>query len=601
MAAQVVSAAVATSYTFFFVDDFLLLDQARKEPFTLSYLRQGLFEHFSPVSRLLDKLLVVISPGSFVLAHGIELALYAAALIAFAFVIRVILGNTWTAFVACLLFGQSIFLMRLLNWWTATANILPSTIFMLLALGCYLRWLQTRSRVVLAGSLVAYAWALLDYETAILFPAYVAVVRLLVMERISARAWLAALWAERAAWVGYVVLAGAAAVNYYGYYYQPLAHRPSLRALGNFAVQALPGTFVPALFGIKYPEGPASHALTYALTAAVFVVVLGVTMYLRPRAWRCVVAFVIVFIVTMLPLGLARIDEFGVGVGRVIYYQQSLQFMFLVLAAYAVSPRWGGRRAAGGERTRRRWPHARHAALAGAAAAAAVYAALLITSLRAMSAASWQPLQAGAYVRAYLASDRRVEAATGKEPVLVDLTVPRRLMPRLLWPYTTYGLYLGLVNPAIRVDRIDRPLYIVSPAGVLVPTRYVPIVRGLIARASIGAIPGEAGPSRRDRSGCAPAGSAGGWLRVPLAHTRSVSATTYAIRVRFHLTGGSRVPIDALLAHGGPQHLRITNLISAGGGEVVALTFGGRIRALAFNLPPRACVTAVSVGVLSNA
>jgi len=47
---QVAVAAALTSYSFFFVDDFLFMGQARSQPFDLTYLRETLFEHFSPIA-----------------------------------------------------------------------------------------------------------------------------------------------------------------------------------------------------------------------------------------------------------------------------------------------------------------------------------------------------------------------------------------------------------------------------------------------------------------------------------------------------------------------------------------------------------------------
>ncbi|HVA19029.1 MAG TPA: hypothetical protein VMU55_02520, partial [Solirubrobacteraceae bacterium] len=389
MAAQVVSAAALTSYTFFFVDDFLFLEQARTQSFGLSYLRENLFEHFSPISRVLDKLLVAVAPGSFALAHGIQLALYAGVLIAFALVVRGILANSWSAFALTVIFGQSIFLMRLLNWWTATANILPSTICMLLALGCYLRWRETGSRKLLAACLAAYALSLLDYETAILWPAYVAAISLLVLERrLGPRGWLATLWRERWAWTGFLILDAAAVVNYYANYYYPAA-RPSLSSVASYLEIALFETFIPALVGIKYPVAPGRHPVVIAAAAIAVGVGVAVTLYLRPRAWRCLLAFVLVFAVTMLPVALTRIHEYGVSVGHVIYYQQSLQFMFLILAAFAISPRWSGRRTGSVFRTVPRLLESRalsrRALAAGGTVAVAAYAALLLQSLSAMA------------------------------------------------------------------------------------------------------------------------------------------------------------------------------------------------------------------------
>ena len=73
---------------------------------------------------------------------------------------------------------------------------------MLLALWCYLRWREVGSRTLLVGSFAAYALSLLDYETAILFPAYLALVSGLVLERRPGAAALdgAGVGRERWAW-----------------------------------------------------------------------------------------------------------------------------------------------------------------------------------------------------------------------------------------------------------------------------------------------------------------------------------------------------------------------------------------------------------------
>ena len=169
---------------------------------------------------------------------------------------RAILGNGWAAFALTIIFGQSIFLLRLLNWWTATANILPSSVGMLFAFWCYLRWRESGSRKLLVGSFAAFAVSLLDYETAILFPAYLALVSGLVLERRPGiRSWVALVRRERWAWTGYIVLDVAALINFYSFYYSPTA-RPSLHAIGSYLLVALFETFVPALVGIKYPANP---------------------------------------------------------------------------------------------------------------------------------------------------------------------------------------------------------------------------------------------------------------------------------------------------------------------------------------------------------
>jgi hypothetical protein len=75
IALQVASAAIVTSYTYFFVDDFLFLRQAQLEHFGQLYLREPLFEHFSPVSRVLDSVVVNLDPAGWTLAHALQLGL----------------------------------------------------------------------------------------------------------------------------------------------------------------------------------------------------------------------------------------------------------------------------------------------------------------------------------------------------------------------------------------------------------------------------------------------------------------------------------------------------------------------------------------------
>jgi hypothetical protein len=596
LAAQVGLAAAATSYTFFFLDDLLFLDQARTQTLSVGYLREQLFEHFSPMSRLLDKLLVAVAPGSFALAQAIELALYGAALLAIAFVARTILGNGWRAFAITVAFGQSVFLFRLLNWWTATANILPSTILTLVALGCYLRWREGRSRAMLAASLVAYGLAMLDYELAILLPIYAALIRLIVIERRPGpRAWLRALSDERAAWAGYLVLAMLAVVNYYVSYYRAGNSRghTSLHAFGAFVVTALVDTFIPALAGIKYAVAPTAHVAAVTAATVVFVIAVGVTVWLRPRAWRCVLAFALVFLLTMAPAGLTKVGEFGPSTGHVLYYQQSVQFMFLVLAAFALSERWSGKRP-----IRSIGRTGQRIAALTAAAATVTYAVLLVSSVREMSAASWQPLDDRAYVSTFLASVRRVEARTGTAPALVDLTVPPPRMPRELWPINSDDVFFGLFDPALAVDRIAPTVYTVARTGALVPRRFDTLALGQMSRAKAAASPGTPA-SRHAVDGC-PAPSGDGWVRVPLAHTVDTTGIYAAARIRFRGVPATPVLMFAVMAARGRtvQLGPTSRLVPPRAGELIPLRVEGRVRALAFDPPRGVCVRSVAVGRL---
>jgi hypothetical protein len=624
---QVIGAALLTGYTFFFVDDFLFMEQARTESFGVSYLREPLFEHFSPISRALDTALVELAPGSFVLAHGFELALYAAALIAFALVMSAILGNGWSAFAFTLGFGQSIFLMRLLNWWTATANILPATVFVLLTLACYLRWRERGSWMLLVASFATFALALLDYETAMLFPAYLAVISLLVLERdLGPRGWLATLWRERWAWAGYLALEGVALWNYYTYYYYP-AVRPSLGELLHYSAIALFQAFIPSLAGVQYPEGSSGHTPMFVLAAIAVGAIVAVTLYLRPRAWRCLVGFVAVFLISMLPVGLNRIAQFGVEAGRVLYYEQSLQFMSLVLAAFAVSSRWSGRRESSAQRASRlarlrpallarlrgslrtRARPSRSAVGVAAAAAIALYATLYVTSVRSMSDASWRPLQASAFVSRYLSSDRQVAAAIGHQPVLVGVQVPKYLLSKHLFPYNSYSEFFALFNSRLRVNDLASRWYVVDESGELLPVVLAPLASGALERASVTVHEGHGAATAADRAhsfACSAAQGGRSTLEVPLSSVQQLgpqgSGLPYALAVRFRMPRRSPVTVGVSAVPGGASHTSVRQVWDGGsGGELIPLRLAGEVGDVDFRLPAGACVTGLELGRLRYA
>jgi hypothetical protein len=612
---QVAIAMWLTSYMYFVVDDFMFLQQARTEPFGWLYLREPLFEHFSPITRLLNTILVHVAPGDFAVAHGIQLALYALAVAAFALTARTILGNSWTALALTCIFGQSLFLMRVLMWWTATANILPATGLGLLAFSGYLRWRKSGSSAWLAVSIVAFALALLDYETAILFPVYLGVVRLLVLEdRLDPRAWWAALWRERAAWLSYAALDALALINYLTGYYSPVAHPPAID-LARFLKIALIETFVPALMGISNARLPSdAHPVYVAAQTPVVgaawllaIVAVAITLYLRPRVWRCLAAFIVIFLMTVTPVGLNRISMFGLSVGAELYYQQSAQYMFLVLTALALSPEWGGRRAPEGTRdrrlTRRRFPTTLLAA--GGAAAVAAYGTLFVMSVEAVAAGAHEPRWAHSYVATFQGSVERVRATTHREPVLLDLRVPVRIMPPAFGLYDRYSQFFPITHPGLRIDEIADPAYALDDSGLLVPVRFSESAQGVLRSASVSATDGSgtaAAPHPNGSTACVPSGRTLSRLHVPLSASQYVMARPgklpYGIRVRYRMPHRAAVPVILVNATVLAPDLGVDHLWGAGdGGELAPLIMDQRVDELAFDLPPGSCVSDLSIGV----
>ncbi len=602
IAVQVVFAALLTSYTFFFFDDFLFLQQARTQGFGWGYLSESMFEHFSPIARLLNKIVVDIGPSGFGFAHALQLILYCCAALAMAFVVRTILGRTWTALALTILFGQSVFLMRLLTWWTATGNLLPATVFVLLAIGCYVRWWDSRQRWWLVGSIASFVGGLLDYETAMLFPLFLLLIRLLVLEdSLDPRVWIRELWRERWLWLTLVALDAAALVNFYTKYYIQMP-RPTPGQVLHFAEIALVQTFIPALLGVSRTPTPGTGAVVAAVL--LFCVLVALTLYLRPRGWRCLLGALISFLAALLPVGINRIRRYGVYDGAELYYQQAAQFMFFVFCAFALSTRWGGRR----ERPLRR-PHPRILTAVGAAAAVA-YGFLYVGSVHAVANAYWEPHTSRGYFHHFSASVERVRRSTGREPNLIDTTVWTNVMAANFYPFNRYSQFFPFLSPGLRYDDPSAPAYVVSLTGQLVPVRLKPIAGARLRRSTVSNITDtDSRPARLEQGGvCVPPGRVKR-LHVPLSATRSLTvappALPYAVEVSYRLPvrtnvvltaaepGGSPVVLDDQAHYWGPG--RVTGLTPV---ESQALA-GRPVRAgqIDINLPGGSCVTKLILGV----
>jgi hypothetical protein len=604
---QVASAAVITSYTYFFVDDFLFLRQAQVEHFGQLYLREPLFEHFSPVSRVLDTLVVTIDPAGWALAHGMQLGLYAAAIAAFALLLAELGGAGWPAFALTVLFGQSVFLMRLLNWWTATANILPATIGLILVLAGYLKWRRSRSVPWLLVAFAGFALALLDYEMAMFVPFYLLAITLLVLEdSLSPRAWVATLWRERPAWIGFGVLEILALINFFHRYYFPMK-KPPLGPVLHYMEIAFVQTFVPALFGIRNPQVAlgAGHWPIVVVVWIVAAAAVAYTLYTRPRAWRSLLAFLLVFVITLLPVGLNRVRLFGVNFGAELYYQQSIQVMFFVFACFAVSPRWGVRPLP--ERLRRlgalspaRLGTRRLLAIGGVAVA--IYGGLFVVSMVSMRRHTLEPIAAKNYVRTFHASLARFTAATGDRPVLVDLPVTPGLMPAAFLPYNLYSGYLRVVTEHLRFADIADPSYVLDPAGHLLPLTFVALAHGETARAFVTPVSGGArlpATLRSRTEACMPAGP-GLALRVPLSSTHQIpppGGLPYAVRVTYRSTAKNTVPVllgnrDGIAAGESVPHV----WPRGAGADTASLSLPARVSDVGFEAAAGTCVTHVSFG-----
>ena len=190
--------------------------------------------------------------------------------------------------------------------------------------------------------------------------------------------------------------------------------------------------------------------------------------------------------------------------------------------------------------------------------------------------------------------------------MLIDLDVPTLELPRRLATVPTYGVFLALFNPNLRVDEIANPVYVLDPRGRLVPVRFVGSTRGLLGQASVTAAnwSAEVAAAPRDRSrACVPAGRSASWLHVPLARPQRLSTQrhglSYVMRLHYSMPAGSKVRVRLVARRGGRGFARISDEWSRGSGsQLIPLDFIGQLRELDFRLPARACVTGLTFGRL---
>jgi len=303
----------------------------------------------------------------------------------------------------------------------------------------------------------------------------------------------------------------------------------------------------------------------------------------------------------MLPVGLERVGRFGLRIGRELYYEQSLQMIFLVLAAFALSPAHSGRRGLPARITARpRRLAGSRGALAGILVlAAAAYAALYLESVRVTADASVRPRHAAAYVHRYLASARSVDRRTGEWPSILDEDVPGAVLSKRLYPYSTTGRLLALFDPRIRVEEIARPIYQVTSSGALRPLRFSLLARAQAEHATL-VLP-HAGGRTAAPGACVPRGASGAWLHLPMASVGSAAPGVdplAGLRLRFRLPRAARVTIVPLLA-GAPAHSKITReWPRSRRGALIALGAERELATLAIRLPPGGCVTGAAFGLL---
>jgi hypothetical protein len=456
--AQIVTLSVLTHRSWFFVDDFLFLAQGREKRWSLSFLRLPLFEHFSPVHRVLDLAFVRLFGLDWLAAHVILLALAASCIVAFALVARALLASRALALGLTAAYGTSLVFVRNVAWWTGGIHLFTATAFSLLTVLGYIRWFDTGERRWAAFSLAAYGLALLCHEQAMLVPVFVLLLRVLVLSGWRIRRLLD----EWRLWLGYGALTLLSVANFLATYYHP-AGRPSPLQIVKFLLISLFEGFLPSAFGMKVPEAPMlSNEVSVVLAAVLAATVILISLRRSPRAVRAWAFFCCSFLVAVLPLGLGRIAISGAEVGRELRYMTAPAFLGLLAVGAAFDNRFAPatKRASAAATSGRL-----HRALAFCLVA--LYLFLYVRDGARLQRSLWEPVAAKRYFVTF-ERDVALIRSRGDEPVIVPGTVPECAVPAWLFPFNTYEHALVLMDPELHTSG-KGPRYTVDAEGHLRP------------------------------------------------------------------------------------------------------------------------------------
>jgi hypothetical protein len=456
---------------FLFADDFIFLNQARERPFGGSYLSLPLFQHFSPVTRIVNKVLVPLIPHWRAAPFAFLVAMDVAVVLSAILLMVAVFGRTWLAWLGALLLGTSLSLIPLLHWWTAGLNILPAMAGASAGFGAMVLYLRGRTAWWAVLAILGYLVAVTDYELGMLMPGYLAL-WLVLFGRSALPTSVAQ--ALRRTWWAWGVLAAmlvASAVNYRLNYYRP-APSPPLGLLRQGLVISFFHALVPSIVGLHGDRyDPTWDRFSTAVGAVLIVALFGWTMLRNRRAWR---GWAFALIGWLLPALALLINRVGLthsnGVATNLIYQYLALTMFLVGVIEAVliasdRPRF----AAVGR------PRALRALLAGGVAACVLvalgYTHSVLPTIRPQKVAQ----SSNDYVSTVQAG--AAAAARGGPYGLLDATVPTGLVSASFAPYNRASRVVGLYSPDLPFDVAADRLFAIGSGGRLYPVTLTNLLR----------------------------------------------------------------------------------------------------------------------------
>lgn len=482
---SVVVMAVVTSDTYFFADDFYLLRLAQEKPYSLAYLRQPIYEHFSPVLHTWAAILARWFDGNFTVARLMALLLFAGCVFALNRLLAELFGSTWLSVGLTLVYGLSLFSGRILEWWTTSAHILSCTLLSILTIFFFVRFLRLHNRRWLVASVVTYAACTLTHERSYLVPGYLVLIVVLFFGtdatlRSGLRRVIRLWWV----WLVYGLVWSAALTNYMLGGYRGTSKNVGVGRTAAFIVRTFFKTFLTSLFGFRVPGAVnttghgfvlATPTITFVVCATAMAALVIYAVMRSRRAWRSVVFFAIVFSANLALVGVPRIRMFGFGIGNELSYYQEVSYLFPIALGFALSAsRTSIRRVAGpgigpagSVRPRPRRP----IPAVVMSSYLIVQAGLLIVGYIALRHDNVDPRAPKAFFAEFDRSLTRVERS--RQPFsLIDGTALAPVMAGWQFPYNRYDSMLRIFHRDLAFEEYPGRTYRVDGDGGLTRVRF---------------------------------------------------------------------------------------------------------------------------------
>jgi hypothetical protein len=174
LAAQLVFRAWGLYPAWFFLDDYILLGDARRAGLSSDYLMEPYGGHLMPVGRLVVWVVEASGPVNWALAATLTLAMQLLASLAAWWMLTTLFGVRWQVLVPYVLYLSSTMTFPALIWWAPALNLVPVQACFFAAVAAWVTHLRTRRRTWLWVTVaVVVAGLACDVKASLVLPVLV--------------------------------------------------------------------------------------------------------------------------------------------------------------------------------------------------------------------------------------------------------------------------------------------------------------------------------------------------------------------------------------------------------------------------------------------